>query len=93
VPLTHRRLLFGELGRWFAIDTGVPLASSLLIAGVSRAVTRTGLSSLQMLAVVVGVSFATLLAASFSTPTIRAWITNAWRGRAASEAMPASLRR
>jgi O-antigen/teichoic acid export membrane protein len=93
VPLTHRRLLSGELGRWFAIDTGVPLTSSLLIAGVSRAVTRTGLSSLQMLAVVVGVSFATLLAASFSTPTIRAWITNAWRGRAASEAMPASLRR
>jgi O-antigen/teichoic acid export membrane protein len=36
VPLTHRRLLKGEAVRWFTKDVGIPLAGSLVIAGVAR---------------------------------------------------------
>ena len=38
VPLTHRRLLKGEAFRWFAKDVGIPMAGSLIIAGVARLV-------------------------------------------------------
>ena len=36
VPLTHRRLLKGEAFRWFTKDVGIPLAGSLIIAGLAR---------------------------------------------------------
>ena len=36
VPLTHRRLLKGEAFRWYTMDVGIPLAGSLVIAGVAR---------------------------------------------------------
>jgi O-antigen/teichoic acid export membrane protein len=36
VPLTHRRLLKGEAVRWFTKDVGIPLAGSIVIAGVAR---------------------------------------------------------
>ena len=36
VPLTHRRLLKGEALQWFTKDVGVPLAGSLIIAGIAR---------------------------------------------------------
>ena len=36
VPLTHRRLLKGETFRWFTKDVGIPLAGSLIIAGIAR---------------------------------------------------------
>ena len=36
VPLTHRRLLKGEAFRWFTKDVGIPLAGSLIIAGIAR---------------------------------------------------------
>ncbi|MBE0603336.1 MAG: oligosaccharide flippase family protein [Deltaproteobacteria bacterium] len=38
VPLTHRRLLKGEAFRWFTQDVGIPLAGSLIIAGIARLV-------------------------------------------------------
>ena len=38
VPLTHRRLLKGEAFRWFTKDVGIPLAGSLVIAGIARLV-------------------------------------------------------
>ncbi|MCL5884342.1 MAG: oligosaccharide flippase family protein [Deltaproteobacteria bacterium] len=36
VPLTHRRLLKGEVSRWFVKDVGIPLAGSLTIVGIAR---------------------------------------------------------
>ena len=36
VPLTHRRLLKGEAFRWFTKDVGIPLAGSLIVAGIAR---------------------------------------------------------
>jgi O-antigen/teichoic acid export membrane protein len=36
VPLTHRRLLKGEAFRWFTKDVGIPMAGSLIIAGIAR---------------------------------------------------------
>ena len=36
VPLTHRRILRGEAGRWFLQDIGPSLAAVVLVAGLSR---------------------------------------------------------
>ncbi len=38
VPLTHRRLLIGEVHRWFTKDIGIPLAGSILVAGIARCI-------------------------------------------------------
>jgi len=36
LQLIHRRLLRGELGSWYRIDVGYPLAAVLLVAGLGR---------------------------------------------------------
>ncbi|HEY3490304.1 MAG TPA: oligosaccharide flippase family protein [Candidatus Deferrimicrobiaceae bacterium] len=38
VPLTHRRLLQGEAGRWFLRDVGLPLTGSLLVVLIGKQV-------------------------------------------------------
>ena len=36
VPITHRRLLKGEAGRWFTQDLIPPLLAATLLAGLGR---------------------------------------------------------
>jgi O-antigen/teichoic acid export membrane protein len=71
VPLTHRRLLRGETGRWFAEDIGLSLTAVLLVAGLGRALT-TRPTSLGMAIVNFSVVFfGALIAAAFAAPQIR----------------------
>lgn len=36
MPLMHRRLLRGELGRWYLLDIALPVGAALLVAGSAR---------------------------------------------------------
>jgi hypothetical protein len=78
VPLTHRRLLKGEAFRWFTNDVGIPLAGSLIIAGIARLVfpdiesPSRFISGLLLLLVLV----LTATGAAMCTPATRDFISN-----------------
>jgi O-antigen/teichoic acid export membrane protein len=71
VPLTHRRLLPHEMGRWFLRDIAPPLAASVLVVGLARIFVSTPMKPLLTLGVLVLVLFAALLAATSVAPHIR----------------------
>jgi len=71
VPLTHRRLLRGEMGRWLVEDVGLSLTAVLLVAGLGRALitqpTSAGMATVNFSVVF----FGALIAAAFAAPQIR----------------------
>ena len=71
VGIMHRRLLRGELMRWYVADVGLPLVASMAAAGLVR-VAVPAPSGLIGLAVTVGGAFAlTYVAAAAATPVGR----------------------
>jgi hypothetical protein len=71
VPLTHRRLLRGEMTKWFLHDIGPPLTASVLIVGMARILITTPMSPIMTLGVLLLVLLAALLAATWVAPQIR----------------------
>ena len=76
VPLTHRRLLKGEAFRWFTKDVGIPLAGSLIIAGIARMIFPVFESSSRFLPVslLLLVFVLTAAGAAMCTPATRDFI-------------------
>jgi hypothetical protein len=76
VPLTHRRLLKGETARWFTKDVGIPLAGSLIIAGIARLIFPVFESPSRFLPVslLLLVFVLTVLGAAMCTPATRDFI-------------------
>jgi hypothetical protein len=83
VPLTHRKLLRGQTRAWFAVDVLPPVATSLLVVAVGRAlVTR---ASPSPLGTILSVAFVFLLAAGAATSVaplvrraLRDWLGRSW---------------
>lgn len=72
VPLTHRRLLQGEMRHWFVQDVGMPTIAALLVVGVAR-VLPLPLGSFKMaVASLSVVLIAAFLAAVLAAPLVRA---------------------
>ncbi len=81
VPLTHKKLLPGDSRRWLLSDIALPLAVSMLVAGIARELfaghpagrfaAATGLAGL--LAVI-------LALAAAATPVLRTWMREQWEG-------------
>jgi O-antigen/teichoic acid export membrane protein len=71
VPLTHRRLLRGEMAKWFLQDIGPPLAASVFVVVVARMLITAQMSPSAMLAVLLVVLIAALAAATSFAPQIR----------------------
>jgi O-antigen/teichoic acid export membrane protein len=89
--LTHRKLLKGELLRWYVQDTGRPLGAALVIAVAARAMMPTVESRAGLGAVILLISAATQAAALLSSKTARRWIAQRL-GRSPEGAVPPALR-
>ena len=75
IPLTHRRLLRGEMRRWFIEDVGPPLASTLFAAFVGRSLIKSPMTSLTAIASLSAVLLGTLAIAALSAFQIRSWLS------------------
>jgi O-antigen/teichoic acid export membrane protein len=72
--IMHRRLLVGELHRWYLVDVGAPLLTSLMIA-VPAAYLIRGYHSRWVLMLLLAVIFALAMAASVAVvPVTRSWV-------------------
>jgi len=74
VPFTHRRLLQGEMRRWFIEDIVPPLTAALLVTGAGRWLITSPMLPMMSLINLIVVSFGALAAAVLVTPHIRAWL-------------------
>jgi O-antigen/teichoic acid export membrane protein len=73
VPLTHRRLLKGEAGRWFG-DIALPLAPVLLITLIGRGLIAGSMSRVTEVFALLALLFCTTTAAALISPLIRPWL-------------------
>ena len=74
VPIMHRRLLKGEMWRWYGEDLGLPLATACLVAGVGRLLIPVATRSLASAASIGAASLATLAGATAASPWLRAQV-------------------
>jgi O-antigen/teichoic acid export membrane protein len=69
--LMHRRLLRGELLRWYHLDVGRPLLAAAAVGGIGKWLIPFSETVLSSLANLILVSIATLAAATLAAPEIR----------------------
>lgn len=74
VPLTHRRLLKGEAGRWFVEGVVLPLSAVLLVVGSGRWLVITPMPLLIAFVSLAIVLLAALAAGALAAPEIRSWL-------------------
>ena len=72
LPLTHRRLLRGEMRVWLLRDVGYPLLAVLAVMLAARVVVDAGATGPSALLQLAAVASSALLAAGLSSPYIRA---------------------
>jgi O-antigen/teichoic acid export membrane protein len=74
IPLMHRRLLQGEMWRWYVNDVGAPLAAAGVVVGIARALTPAEAGSPALLAFLAATGAAALTGAVVATPFPRSWV-------------------
>jgi O-antigen/teichoic acid export membrane protein len=74
VPLTHRRLLKGEMKRWFIEDMIPPAAAVLLVVGVVRLLITSPMTFMTTIFMVSIVLISALLTAALVTSHMREWL-------------------
>jgi O-antigen/teichoic acid export membrane protein len=74
VPLTHRRLLKGEMGRWFIKDIILPFGAALLIGGAGRWLIASPMPPATAIISLTVILLSTLTASALVAPHIRIWL-------------------
>jgi O-antigen/teichoic acid export membrane protein len=74
VPFTHRRLLQGEMRRWFIKDVTPPLLAALLVAGIGRLLIASPMQPVASLASLSAVLLSAIATASLVAPETRTWL-------------------
>ncbi len=74
VPLTHRRLLQGEMGHWFLEDILPPLGAALVITGIGRWMIGDSLSPVKMILSLSAVLLCASLAGALASRHMRTWL-------------------
>lgn len=74
VPLTHRRLLKGEMGRWFIEDIIPPLGAALLVGGVGRWLIASPMPPVTSIISLTVILLSTLMASALVAPHMRTWL-------------------
>ena len=70
----HRRVLKGELSRWYLGDIFQPLVCTLLAAGLGRLVVSSLFPETLLVPGILFVGLLALMAAALSAPDVRGWI-------------------
>jgi hypothetical protein len=73
VPLTHRRLLKGEMWRWLG-DILPPLLSASMVAVVGRRLAGAAMSVAMEIVVLLSVLFCAAVAAAMVSSSVRPWL-------------------
>jgi O-antigen/teichoic acid export membrane protein len=73
-PFTHRRLLQGELFRWYGIDIIPPLAATLIVTGIGRLLMSHPLQPTMSIISLTAILLASLTAAALAAPEMRTWL-------------------
>jgi hypothetical protein len=81
VPLVHRKLLRGEMYRWFVHDIGLPLLAAVTALTVLRALMPEGLHAVLLLVFLAVTLLITLSAAALAASHVRAELFSrlSWR--------------
>jgi len=79
VPLTHRRLLKGEAGRWYLTDLMLPAAGALFVVVAGRAVVTGPMNPLVAIGTICLLSVLAMGTASMVAPLTRAWLLDRTR--------------
>jgi O-antigen/teichoic acid export membrane protein len=74
VPLTHQRLLKGEMGRWFIEDIIPPFGAALLVGGAGRWLIASAMPPVTAIISLTFILLSTLLASALLAPHIRTWL-------------------
>jgi len=74
LQIMHHRLLKGEQWRWYREDVGLPLVTTLVVAGLGRWWLPANVSGLVTVAYIAGVSLTTLAVTAWVTPQVRLWL-------------------
>jgi O-antigen/teichoic acid export membrane protein len=79
VPLTHRRLLKGEAGRWYLTDLMVPAAGALFVVVAGRALVSGPMTPIIAVGTISLLSVLGMAAAAMAASQTRAWIIDRTR--------------
>ncbi len=74
VPLTHRRLLKGEMGRWFTEDIIPPFGAALLVGGVGRWLITGPMPPVTAIISLTVILLSALTASALVAPHIKTWL-------------------
>jgi O-antigen/teichoic acid export membrane protein len=74
VPLTHRRILRGEMLRWFIKDILPPLVAALAVTVLGRWLITDSLPLFKMIACLAAVLLCALVAAALAAQHMRTWV-------------------
>lgn len=74
VPLTHKRLLKGEMGRWFIEDIIPPFGAALLVGGVGRWLITSPMPPITAMISLTVILLSALITAALVAPHIRVWM-------------------
>ncbi len=74
VPLTHRRLLQGEMWHWFVEDIAPPLGAALVVTGIGRWLIADFLPPMKMIINLSAVLLCALMATALVARHMRTWI-------------------
>ena len=83
IPVMHRRLLKGEMGQWYKLDIGLPLAAALPVVLLARRFYPDGLTTVITVLYLVATGLSALLAAVVAAPQVRS-ITISYLARLAN---------
>lgn len=82
IRLMHRRLLRGEMWRWYLVDVGMPLAGALLVVTPFRYWLHVPSGRLPTLLTLMFVGAMTVVGAGLAAPAVREMALSGWRRRA-----------
>lgn len=74
VPLTHKRILQGEMSRWYGVDIIPPLTAALIVTGIGRWLLSSSLQPIMSIISLMAILLASLTAAALAAPEMRNWL-------------------
>lgn len=74
LPIMHRRILRGELWRWYSRDVGLPLLATLVTAGFGWLLIRNQAAGPVIVMEIIAVLGLSYLAAAVAAPQVRGWV-------------------